>query len=924
MEGIFYLQSFYSIMDSVNSLEGLVKKAKEQNYDFVALSDYENLYGMIEFFHLCDKYQIKPIIGMKITLNLEEIDNNLLPIGILIYALNNQGVKNLIQISNILRTQKRSLHFSELKLYRNDLFCMLTSIDCLLYNNFHSDVIHKIIKKLKQTYQHFYLGLSLQSNELYIFSEIFLSWALQHKVQITPTHQTKYLEQNDSILYEIFTHFLNRKSILDKMKNDNLSFEFLTRKSKQDYYGFHYNKYFQDFLNLKQFIPQIQYSQNFGMKNFHLPIYSQNKFPSSFQYLYHKTHKALKDKNISYKNIDASVYLQRLEKELQIVKQMNYADYFLIVSDIVHYAKKQEILLGPGRGSSASSLICYCLGITEIDPLVYNLLFERFLNLKRQKLPDIDLDFPDDQIVKILKYIVDKYKADYVANIITFNTWSSKYFLKIIDELKELQKQKTASKLKQFLYNDKFHYKYELILQKIDSISRDEFDIVVQRIDGIPRFTGTHPAGIIISNHSLLTCLPIQNNPQTYLPFKYQTQFDAQNLEKIGLLKIDLLSLKSLTLVRKILKTIQKPISLVWDKIPLNDSETYQTLQKAKTDYIFQLETVSAKKVLIKIKPQNFEDLAAILALNRPGTKNYIDAYCINKQKKSTLNLSPKVDAILNNTYGIILYQEQIMEIAVHFAGYDLGESEILMKNLSKKKNEKHSLQKINKYFIDKSLKQGHSIILANRVYNYMLKFSDYSFNKSHSFAYALISYRMAYLKTHYFISFVTVLLNEFKKNSLETFKLLLQIKKEYNIHIKLPNLQLSDVDYKFISQCFILPFTIIPGISEEISIFIIKEREKKKFVDFFDFKIRCHSVLTNELLQKLIWLGVFDDWGLTKRYLIKKSKLEYLEHERYLTPSLILDSNLPSARKEDYSYLDISKKVEQILGFNLYQILFE
>ncbi|KND62541.1 PHP domain-containing protein [Candidatus Phytoplasma phoenicium] len=891
MKGVFYLQSFYSIMQSVNSLESLVKKAKENHYDFVALSDHHNLYGMVEFFTLCHQYKIKPVIGMKITLDLKNIITAIPQVSFLIYALNDQGIRHLIQISNLLQIQNRPITLKELSFFQNNLFVILSNIDCFFDNLLKSNVFQQVIQKLKEYCQHFYFGLSLQSDELEMFTEILLQWVALYKIKIVPTHQTKYLTEAEMPVYKIMAQLTNQHTILRKIQNHNLSFQFLTIEQKDKLYQVYYQNYSQMFLNLSELISSIQY-QYVGLKSFRIPVFSPNNNINSFDYLKQKTHQALESKLFVGSRIPIT-YRQRLEKELQIIHDMDYADYFLIVSDIVCFAKNKGILVGPGRGSSSSSLICFLLDITEIDPLVYHLLFERFLNPQRRKKPDIDLDFPDDQIKTVLQYIVHKYGAAYVASIITFNTWTAKSFLRMIPELQK----------KVF---------FEQFLDKID------LDSIAHQIEGIPRFTGKHSAGLIISNKNLFTSLPVQRNQQTHLPCLYQTQFDAKQLENIGLLKIDVLSLKNLSLVNKILNKIKNSISFSWHRIPLDDLPTYKNLQKAQTDYIFQLESFSAKEVLKKVKPCNFNDLVAVLALNRPGPKNYINHYCLNKQNQNFTYLHPHVDIVLKNTYGIILYQEQIMEIAVRFAGYNLGESEILMTKLSQNKTIQ---QKALKIFVDKSVKQGHSIFLANRVFNYILQFSKYSFNKSHSVSYSLISYRMAYLKTHHFVPFFMVFLDEYQKNLLETAKLFKQMKKEYKLNFLLPNLFLSSINYRFVNNSFLLPLTFVPGMNEEISLFIIKERQKKQFVDFFDFKKRCRFVLNSSLLKNLIWMSVFDDFGLTKKDLMQQADLENFEHEQYLLSSR-KDSFLYFNTREEYQFLQIKEQVYRILGFDLYDIL--
>ncbi|WP_341266511.1 PHP domain-containing protein [Candidatus Phytoplasma fraxini] len=892
MIGVFYLQSNYSIMESIPSVEVLVRKAKENNYRFVALSDNENLHGIVEFFDICQKYKIKPILGIKIYLALNDIIGQNKQIGVLIYALNDVGINNLIQISNWIRTNSQKMTLTTLKQFQEGLFFILSNVDFFLSDISDLNLIEKIFVQLKNNFNLFFFGLSLQSDFLELFAHNILALVVEKlKISAVVVHKTNFLESSQREAHQLLLQLMYPSKDLD------MSFQFLTQQEIDIKYQSYYDEYKESFLDLESFIAPIQYLNIFP-SDLTLPKFSQISQESSADYLEKITYAFLKEK-IPISLSQFSFYDERLKKELKIIKDMHYEDYFLIVFDLLRYAKNEGILLGPGRGSSAGSLVCFCLGITEADPLLYNLLFERFLNSKRNKKPDIDLDFPDNKINIILKYIYDKYGPSYTANIITFNTLTKKSFLQNTNYIRYQ---------KEFLKTSKLDEQQKKILGQLE---------------GLPQFTSTHPSGVIISNKDLTKYLPVQNNPQSNSPLRYQTQIEDRYLSKIGLPKIDVLSLKSLTLIDKILKEINvdNKETINWHQIPFDDKLTYQLLQKGDTKYIFQLESLMAQKVLQKVKPEKIEDLAAALALNRPGQINYIDSYCRHKQEQQNFLVDKEtyqyLQNILKNTHGLILYQEQIMEIAFSFAGYDFSEAEIFTKYIIQKSDSDDKEQKIIRTeFIKCSQQKGHSEKIAASVYDYILKFSNYSFNKSHSVSYSLISYRMAYLKTHYFYLFAKVLLEEYQKIPSETEDLLKKIQKNNKIQIIVPNIFKSGLKYELIEGKLLLPLISIKNVNEEIALFIMKERKIKKFVNFYDFKNRCQKVLNNDLLRSLVLAGAFSDFGLNKNTLLNESNLEYLEHEEYLLPfkkQIFL---------KEFSEEYLKQEMNKIFGFDLKTLL--
>ncbi|MGA0448044.1 MAG: DNA polymerase III subunit alpha [Candidatus Phytoplasma pyri] len=882
MRGYFYCQSYYNLLKSLNSLEDIVKTAIKNQYDFVSLSDDENLYGMIEFLELCYKYKIKPVVGIKINLNLnkenEFLENNK-KIEILVYAQNDIGINNLIKLSNIIKAQKKEIYLKNLEELQEGLFIIISILDKFFFekvNNYflsptdkNKEKIEIFLLNFKKKIKNFYIGISLQANintdmieyginDLSIISpdleqieDNIIYFANKLKIKILPTHKTNYLEQKDNIVYQQLIK-LNPNNKNEK-NDQTLNFSFLTKEE----FILKYDKYPDLISNLQELVNKINYSNNIFYNRFNLPKINKDISIDASKILKQKTWKNFKKKIKSKENKIYSEYEKRLNYELKIISEMKYEDYFLIVADIVSYAKKNNILVGPGRGSSVSSLVCFCLDITEIDPLKYDLIFERFLNPQRTKMPDIDLDFPDNQRENVINYVKKKYKNNNIANLITFLHFPINF---LIDKI--------ANNL--YGYTNTDTLKKKILKKKLDKTDYrgKEIERIANIIVKIPKSTGTHISGIILSQENLLKTLPIQLNPNNTQNI-YQTQFEDKNLQKIGLFKIDFLGIKALTLMQEILEKIK---NLEIKNIPLDDIKTYNLLKEQKTISIFQLESITAKNVLKKIQPCKFSDLIDVLGFNRPGTINFINEYVKNKKKNiKKVFLHPLINEILKPTYGVIIYQEQIMQIIIKFANYDLIEADNFRNAISKK--DQNFLIKEKKTFIKKSIENGNSIEDTNKIYNHIYNFANYGFNKSHSVAYALITYRMSYLKANYKKEFNLVLLNQFAKNNdwETTNNFIKEIKTEFKF-IK-PNILNSSNQYNVLSSDkLIIPLISIKGVDDNFYQNLIKEKQKKVFENYENFKQRLKISLSlnkNEnLLDNLIFSGALDIFGLNRRTL--------------------------------------------------------
>ena len=590
----------------------------------------------------------------------------------------------------------------------------------------------------------------------------------------------------------------------------------------------------------------------------------------------------------------------------------------MVVYDFIKYAKQNNILVGPGRGSAVGSLVAYSLGITDIDPLEYDLLFERFLNPERISMPDIDTDFPDVYRDQVINYVKEKYGEKKVAGIITFGTLSTRLVIRDVGRvLNALPKdidylcKRVPSTSKQ-----KIEYFYQNDLEFKSMIESDEklklLYKICNKIEGFPRHTSMHAAGIVMSKVDLDTVIPLVKNNDIYL-----TGYTMEYLEELGLIKMDFLGLKNLTTIMNIIKDIEdnENISINFSNIPFDDKETIELFKRADTLGIFQFETDGMRAFIRKLKPNNIDDLIAAVALYRPGAAVNIDSYILRKQGKEEITyLDDTLKDILSPTYGIIIYQEQIMQIASVFAGFSLGEADILRKAMSKKK--KDILEGLEEKFIEGSIKCGHTKEKAKEIFDLILNFANYGFNKSHSVAYSIIAYRMAYLKAKYPKHFFSNLMSSAIGDIVKT-KEYLDEARRLNIKVLLPSITRSNNHFIVESDGIRFPLSHIKNIGSVISNDIISKR--KDFTDIFD----CISTILSKninksILESLIFTSCFDEFGYNKRTLIENidALINYANLSIDLDPSLILKPEIEL--KEEYTKEYLMDKEKELFGFYL------
>lgn len=885
MLGFMYGQTEYQMLENAIHLEDYVSFGVKNGFPFLTITD-SNLHGHFKFYNMCKANNIKPVIGLSVKIRSSINRENI----VLLYAKNKIGYQNLLEISS--QQALNSMVDDEFIIDHSEGLFLVTSaiesdLDYLIYCQEYDNAVSEL-KRLQSLTKDFYLGV-MPSSFLYetIYQDVF-RLASKYQLTILPVSKTSYLSKDDELVY----HSLLKIGETNKV----LSIDDLHLKTKEELME-EFSEISYVFENLDNVINSI--SDDIISTVHPLPKFSNKLGISSKEYLAKLCEKGL-DKRLLGTDLNKKEYSTRLQYELDVINKMNYDDYFLIVWDFVKFAKNNKILVGPGRGSAPGSLVAYCLGITEIDPIKYGLLFERFLNPERVSMPDIDIDFPDDKRDLVINYVKEKYGEDHVCYISAFGTFQLKssvrdlfrvsgYDSKYIDVvIKLLERNASDDEIQKEL--DNHHELIELIS-------------IAKKMEGLPRHISTHAAGIILSSSPLFKTIPLRGG----LNNMYQSQLEAIDLEKLGLLKIDFLGIRNLSLVSDMIKEINKnDLSFDIRSISYSDEKTFKLLASGDTLGIFQLESTGITNVLKKMKPSKFEDLVAVLALYRPGPMDNINTYIERKHGKSFSYLHPNLKSILEDTYGIIIYQEQIMKIAQVFAGYSLGEADILRRAVSKKK--KDVLEAEREKFISSSIANGYDFKIANEIYDYIAKFADYGFNRSHTVAYGIFSYQMAYLKANYFDVFISKILNNVIGNDSELANYI-KYSMGKGIDIYHPDVNLSSNRFVLKDGGLVMPINAIHSIGSMVAKKIVLERKQGEFKDFFDFKNRMSSDVNVRMLENLINAGFFDSFGKSHAYLMQNINNTF---SSYITGSESINDI------EEFSSMKLKEDEFSALGFNL------
>ncbi len=879
-----HVHSHYSLLDGLIKIDELVKKAKEEGSPAVALTDHGVMYGAIEFYQEAKKAGLKPIIGVEAYMAPgSRFDKNPTKEGkrnyhLLLLAKNNTGYKNLLELTSIAHLEgyyyKPRIDWEVLEKYHEGLIGATACLGGEIPSLIRSGQLEKAEKRILDYYNlfgegNFYLELMHHPNlpELKTVNEELIKFSRKLNIPLIATNDAHYLNKGDGEAQDILLCLQNKKKKSDLNRMNMTDGDYSLRSNEEMIKAFaHVPDAIENTLKVAE-----KCNVEIELGNIQLPYFEVPKKFTEYEYLEDLCREGLKTRyGKTYDKVDKTIR-ERMDYELSVIKKMGWPSYFLIVADFVSWARKQGIVVGPGRGSAAGSLVCYLTGITNIDPLEYGLLFERFLNPDRISMPDIDLDFADVRRAEVIDYVERKYGKDHVAQIITFGTMAARAAIRDVgrvldypyDYCDKLAKAipmftsidealETAEEFKQFYEND---------------ASAKEIIDYAKRLEGVARHASTHACGVLITKDPLTKNTPVQYASSS--DKSIVSQYSLHPVEDLGLLKMDFLGLKNLSIIESAIKIIKntRNITVDIDAIPLDDEKTYKLFQEGETTGVFQFESSGMKRYLRELKPSEFEDIIAMVALYRPGPMEWIPDYIAGKHgTKKPSYLHPKLEPILRKTYGVAIYQEQVMQMARDLAGFTMAEADVLRKAVGKKivKLLKEQKEKFIKGCVDNNISED----LAKKIFSFIEPFAGYGFNRSHAACYALIGYQTAYLKAHWPTEFMAALLTADQQN---TDRIAIEIEECQRMGI---NVASPDINQSFESFTVVMPkqknkepktirfgLHAIKNIGENIAEVLIKEREKNgPYKDLSDLLERVTDKdLNKKSIESLTKCGALD-----------------------------------------------------------------
>ncbi len=849
-------KTVYTFMDSLIDLKSYVREAKALGYQTVGIMDKDNLYAAFHFIQEAKKQKLRPVVGLSLDFF---VDGQLFPIYFV--AKGTRGYKNLLKLS----TKKMSDHLDleDIEFYLDDLAVIIPYFDSLEDFNFNFEYL---------------IGLTIASPQ-----------KEYDKVTI-PFHTVRYFKNDDietlHILHAIRDNMplneaqpVNSKQAL--LANDVMTQAFRDR--------------FPDALaNLENLVANIHYDFDSHLK---LPRFNRQK-PAQEELI------ELAESGLKVKNLWLPIYQERLKEELNVIHKMGFDDYFLIVWDLLRFGRSRNYYMGMGRGSAAGSLVSYALDITGIDPVENKLLFERFLNEERYSMPDIDIDLPDIYRSEFLHYVRDRYGSMHSAQIVTFSTFGARQAIRDVFKRFGTPEYELSNITKKIGFRDNLTTVYEKNIsfrQIINSkVEYQKAFTIAKRIEGNPRQTSIHAAGIVMSDDDLTEHIPLKSGEDMMV-----TQYDATSVEANGLLKMDFLGLRNLTFVQKMQEKVADEFNKIIDikLINLEDKDTLALFAAGRTKGIFQFEQKGAINLLKRIKPTKFEDIVATTSLNRPGASDYTENFIKRRFGQEKIDLiDPTIASILAPTYGIMLYQEQVMQIAQVYAGFSLGKADLLRRAMSKKNLSE--MQKMESEFLEGAEKQGHSSQTAQDIFTRMAKFAGYGFNRSHAFAYSALAFQLAYFKTHYPSIFYDIMLNYSSSGYISD-----ALESDFTIKkIDINTIPYSD---KISEDSIYLGLKNLKAVPRDLGYWIIENRPFQSIEDFLTHLPPSYQ--KKEFILPLVEIGAFDVYELNRRKV--EENLESLFIFVNELGSLFADSSYSWIEVEDYSISEKYQLEQDILG---------
>ncbi len=867
-----HCHSEYSLLDGAARVDKIVSRAAELGMPALAVTDHGTMFGIIDFYRAARAAGVKPILGCEVYVSLrsrfqKEAKRDDSQYHLVLLAENNTGYRNLMRLVSAGFLEgfyyKPRIDRELLEECSEGLIalsaCLAGEIPTMLLNG-QMEKAREAARYYRDLFgaENFFLELHDHGiPEQKAVNKALAELSREEGIQMVATNDVHYLSKDDASVHDVLLCIQTGKTVdeTERMKFDSPEFYFKTAGEMAALFA----DYPEAVNNSLRIAERCNVEKDFNQR--HLPEFNLPEGVEPAGYLKERCYEGLKSR---YTTITPEME-ERLEYELKVILQMDYANYFLIVWDLIEYARREKVIVGPGRGSAAGSLVAYCLGITNIEPLQHSLLFERFLNPERISMPDIDIDFCDDKRDRIIRYVCEKYGQERVAQIITFGTMAARAAVRDVGralaipyaevdriaKLIPMEPKMTIARALEQSRELQMLYKEEQYQHLLDTS---------MAVEGMPRHASTHAAGVVIAKEPLVNYVPLYKTADSTIV----TQFPMGTLEDLGLLKMDFLGLKTLSIIGEALENIEKThhklINI--DHIPLDDRATYEMLSQGETTGTFQLESTGMRSVLRELLPNKFEDIIAVVALYRPGPMDQIPVFVKSKHGKKQIRYAhPILEPILNETYGVIVYQEQIMEIAARMAGFTLGQADLLRRAIGKKKLE--ILDEQQELFISGCIKNGYSKELADKIYDLILKFASYGFNKSHAAAYALIAYQTAYLKANYPTEYMAALMTVYYSNS-DKVALYIADCRRMGIEVLPPDINESETHFTVVGEKRIrFGLAAVKNVGLGAIESIVAARQAKPYVSMRDFtsRIDLHSC-NRKVLESLVKCGAFDSLG--------------------------------------------------------------
>lgn len=890
-----HVHSHYSLLDGLSKIDELLDTAKQMGMSSIALTDHGVMYGVVEFYQKAKEKGIHPIIGCEAYLASKDMhkkqpDVNNQTCHLTLLVKNQEGYENLVYLNTKAHLEgfyyKPRIDKSFLKKYAKGIIglsgCLTGEIPKAIISensgfgstsseNLKIDVSEKLALEYQKIFGkgNFYLELQHHPGipQQKIVNQALIKIANKHDIPLVATNDVHYTNPEDSEAQDVLTCISSGKVVSDQNRLNMRADDFSLRSPKQMQEAFKDTP--EAIENTKKIAEKCNF--DFELHKLKLPYFEVPAGETPYSYLKKMCEKGIKERFGENPGQESGLSLseikERLNHELDIIKRTGFSSYFLIVQDFVNWAKSQNIVVGPGRGSAAGSLVAYLLNITDIQPIKYNLLFGRFLNPERNEMPDIDLDFADDRREEVINYVSNKYGSDRVAQIITFGTMAARAAVRDVGRVLGYSYNfcDQIAKLIPFGFTLK-----EALEQSVELNNRYDSEGDVRRLidmsmklEGVARHASTHAAGVVITKDRIDKLVPLQYPSQSESTIV--TQYEMHAIEDLGLLKMDFLGLRTLTVIQNTLSQVQANTGkeIKPSDIPLDDEKTFQLFRKGNTTGVFQFESSGFKKYLKELVPTKFEDLIAMVALYRPGPMQFIPEFVARKHGEREIEyLHPKLEPILKNTYGICIYQEQLMQIAQDLAGFSLSEADVLRKAVGKKIKEllDEQKEKLIKGMVQKGIKKE----VAEQIWKTVEPFARYGFNRAHSTSYATVGYWTAYLKAHYPVEFMVALMTSEQAN-IEKIAFLVEECRQMNLEVLPPTVNQSDKNFTKGGKTTIhFGLNATKNVGHNIVESIVEERKANgKFKNITDFIERVHSKdLNKKSLESLIKAGALDEFG--------------------------------------------------------------